>query len=99
MDSFFFNSNYLIIYEGKSHMSRKSHNPHKSNPTNPWDGIYGDGRDLSNSEKQRHVPVVNHEFLNGEERLVADVGVVVREQAHHERLASQLFQNTKEEEN
>ena len=46
-------------------------------------------------KKILNVPVVNHEFLNGEERLVADVGIVVREQAHHERLASQLFQNAK----
>lgn len=37
------------------------------------------------------LPVVHHQLLNGEERFVSHVGIVVAEQLHHQLLSVQLF--------
>ena len=38
-----------------------------------------------------HLPVVHHEFLDGQQGFVADIGVFVGQHRHHQRLATQLL--------
>ncbi len=42
---------------------------------------------------RNHLPVVNHEFLNCQESLVANIGISVAEKTHHDSLAVKLFKN------
>lgn len=48
------------------------------------------------TERTQVLPVVNHQLLNGDQCVIAYIGIIVRQQTHHGRLAMQLLQHTVE---